>query len=136
MTGDEGVEVVVEGAGASVVVVGVSTPVRPGMAVDSLFIPRPPSDFPPLLDDPGAATAESGEPEDKDVVGLETAPANERDVDVVVVDADVVGATAVDAVEFWTVESVLWVSVVVLGAGAVGVVRIVPPVADPVVLPG
>jgi hypothetical protein len=111
MTGVEGVEDVVEGAGAvEVVDVGASNWVRPGMAVDSLFIPRPPLELPPLLDDPGAATAETGAGlEEPGVVGLATAPANERDVAgaVVVVDVGCAGATAVDAVELWVDESLL-----------------------------
>jgi hypothetical protein len=106
IVGVEGVVDVVEGADGDV---GVSNPVRPGMDVDSLFIPRPPSELPPLLDDPGAATAEMGaELDESEVVGLET-PANERDVAgaVVVVEVGFVGATAVVGVEFWTVESLL-----------------------------
>lgn len=108
ITGVEGVEEVVEGAGV-VVVAAVSKSVRPGMAVDSLVIPRPPLEFLPLADDPGAATADTGaDPDERDVVGLETAPAKDRDVAgaVVVVDVDF-GATAVDAVEVRAVESLL-----------------------------
>jgi len=108
MTGVEGVEEVV----VEEVDVGSSNWVRPGMAVDSLFIPRPPVEFPPLLDEPGVATAETGaELDERDVVGLETAPANDSDVAgaVVVVDVGFVGATVVDAVELWVVESLLCV---------------------------
>ena len=109
MTGVEGVEEVIV---VEEVDVGSSNWVRPGMAVDSLFIPRPPlefPEFPPLLDEPGAATAETGaEPDERDVVGLETAPANDRDVAGAVVVVDVgFGVTAVDAIELWAVESVL-----------------------------
>jgi len=108
MTGVEGVEEVV----VEEVDVGSSNWVRPGMAVDSLFIPRPPVEFPPLLDEPGVATAETGaELDERDVVGLEAAPANDSDVAgaVVVVDVGFVGATVVDAVELWVVESLLCV---------------------------
>ena len=108
MTGVEGGEEVIV---VEEVDVGSINWVRPGMAVESLFIPRPPLEFPPLLEEPGTATAETGpEPDETDVVGLETAPVNDRDVAGAVVVVDVgFGVTAVDAVELWAVESVLWV---------------------------
>ena len=101
----------VDGAGAETVdvVVGVSNWVRPGMAVERVFIPRPPFEFPPALDDPGAATPAMGDGlDDVDEVGLERAPASESDVvGVVMVEEDFAGAMALVAVGFSGVESLL-----------------------------
>jgi hypothetical protein len=61
------------------------------------------------LDDPGIATAETGEElDDAEAVGFDTAPANDRDVDgdVVVIDVGFAGA-AVAVVEVTGVESLL-----------------------------
>lgn len=66
----------------------------PGMSWDSLFTPRPLVVEVPPLEDPGTATAETGAVE-VEVVGLETAPANEKeDGDVVVIEVVFVGAGA------------------------------------------
>lgn len=80
------------------------------MALDSLFIPRPPVEFPPLLDDPGAATPATGAGLDEgDVVGRVIVPANDSDVvgTVVVVDAGANGAGTVEGIELGAVESLL-----------------------------
>jgi len=59
------------------------------------------------LDEPGTATPERGdEPDIVEDVGLETAPATERDV-VVVIDG-FAGAPVVDVAEFRAVVSLLW----------------------------
>ena len=91
----------------AVVVVGVSSWIRPGMAVDSCCIPRPLlGAFPPVVDERPAATPDSADrPDDVDVVGLERAPANESDVvEVVEVFA---GAVVLDVVVFRVVESLV-----------------------------
>lgn len=91
-----GVEAVV------VVVVGVSSWVSPGIAVESVFIPRPLVELPPELLEPDAATPDSGTaPEDVPDVGLESAPANDNEVAGAVVVVDVLaGATVLEVVEF------------------------------------
>ena len=103
VNGAEGVE------GETVAVVGARSCVNPGIAADSVFIPRPLLEFPPLLDEPGTATLErADEPDNVEEVGLETAPTAEMDVvDVVVVMDDFTGATVVDVAEFRTVASLL-----------------------------
>jgi hypothetical protein len=94
-------DVVVE----TVVSVGVKSWVRPGILLDSFCIPRPPVEFPPLLDEPGAATPESADrPDDEDCVGLDKAPTAESDVVVVVVEV-IAGATVLVVVEFTDVAS-------------------------------
>ena len=72
----------------------------PGIALDSVFIPRPVDELPPPeLDELGAATADS-EPEAVPDVGLESAPASDSDVVGAVVLVEVfAGATAVELVE-------------------------------------
>ena len=96
---------VVEGA-TVVVVVGVSIWFSPGIAVDSFCTPRPVDELPPWLDELGAATPDREEKlDDVDVVGLENALPSDSDVVVVVV--DVFGVTALDVVEFRTVESLV-----------------------------
>jgi len=100
----------VNGAEAeTVAVVGVSSWVNSGIAEDSFFIPRPLLEFPPPLDEPGTAIADTGEePDAVEEVGLERAPATERDVaGVVVVIDDFAGATLLDIAEFRTVASLL-----------------------------
>jgi hypothetical protein len=61
------------------------------------------------LDEPGTATADTGgEPDAVEEVGLERAPATERDVaGVVVVIDDFAGATLLDVAEFRTGVSLL-----------------------------
>lgn len=88
-------------------VVGVSNWVKPGMAVDSFFIPRPLSVVLPWVDDPGAATAETGD--ELDDGEDDVAPANDRDVDgdVVAIDVVVAGAGAGAVVEVSGAESLL-----------------------------
>jgi hypothetical protein len=132
MTGIVGAGV---GAGAGAAdVVGVSSWVRPGIAVDSVFIPRPLAlEFPPLLDEPGAATPAMGEGLDAvEEDELERAPASESDAaGVVEVVDDCAGATALDAVEFNDVASLRGVGA--LSTTAVDVLRDVDPVCDDVV---
>jgi hypothetical protein len=96
-----GVDVEVETVGD----VGVSSWVRPGILLDSLCIPLPPVELPPLLDEPGAATPESADrPDDEDCVGLKRVPTAESDVVVVVVEV-FAGATVLVVGEFTDVES-------------------------------
>jgi hypothetical protein len=97
-----------EAADVVVDVVGVSSWVNPGMAVDNFCTPRPFAvELPPELDKPGAAMADSAVmPDDVEGAGLDTAPAKESDV------VDVVVAV-LDAVEVWDVESLLRVCVAV-----------------------
>jgi hypothetical protein len=85
--------------------IGVSSWLSPGILLDSFCIPRPPVEFPPLLDEPGAATPDSADrPDDEDCVGLDKAPTAESDVVVVVVEV-FAGATVLVVVEFTDVES-------------------------------
>lgn len=95
--------------GVTVSVGGVSSWVNPGIAEDNFFIPRPFVEFPPPLDEPGTATADRGDdPGSADEVGLDRAPATERDVvDVVIVADDFGRTTALDVPELSTVVSLL-----------------------------
>ena len=97
--------------GVTIGVVGVSSCVSPGIAVDSFCIPRPLVDVPPNADEPGAAMPDNGdEVEDVVVVGLERAPASERELVVVVVEV-VVGAMLLDVVPVRLVALFVWVVV-------------------------
>src|SRR5689334_8456567 len=92
ITGDVGVDVVCVDVGCA------SSWFSPGMSCDSLVTPRPLVEVPLVVDDFGAATAETGtELDEREVVGLETAPANEKDAvgAVVVIDVVFAGAGAV-----------------------------------------
>ena len=92
-------------------VVGVSSWVNPGIAEDNVFIPRPLVEVPPELDEPGTATpARDDGPDNVEEVGLDRAPASEKDdVDVAVVMDDFAGAAVLDVVELRAVASVLWI---------------------------
>ena len=93
--------------GETVDVVGVSSWVNPGIAADNFFIPRPSMEFPPALDEPGTATPDRDEgPDNVEEVGLDRAPASERDVvGVVVVIDDFAGAMVLDVAELRAVAS-------------------------------
>ena len=101
MTGVNGAE------DETVDVVGVSSWVNPGIAADNFFIPRPSMEFPPALDEPGTATPDRDEgPDNVEEVGLDRAPASERDVvGVVVVIDDFAGAMVLDVAELRAVAS-------------------------------
>lgn len=117
MTGVEGGGGAGADAGAVVVVsVVVSVWVSPGMEVDSLFIPRPPPELPPWLDDPGTAIAEIGVKLDEaDAAGLEIAAPNDSDAaGAVVTEVVFVGARALDVLGLDTLESLLTLCSVVL----------------------
>ena len=105
MTGVNGAE------DETVDVVGVSSWVNPGIAEDNFFIPRPLVEVPPELDEPGTATpARDDVPDNVEEVGLDIAPASEKDVvDVVVVIDDFAGATVLDVVGLRAVASLLWI---------------------------
>ena len=105
MTGVAGAE------GETVDVVGVSSWVNPGIAADNFFIPRPLAEFPPALDEPDTATpARDDVPANVEEVGLDRAPASEKDdVDVVVVMDDFTGAMVLDVVGLRAVASLLWI---------------------------
>ena len=92
-------------------VVGVSSWVNPGIQADSFFIPRPFVEFPPALDEPGTATADRDDrPGNVEEVGLDRAPASEKDVvDVVVVIEDFAGALVLELVGLRVVASLLWI---------------------------
>ena len=67
-------------------VVGTRRSVKPGMVLDSVCIPRPFVELAPVLDERPAPTPDKGkELDDVDVPEVETAPASERDVVVVLV---------------------------------------------------
>ena len=73
--------------GVTVDVGGVSSWVSPGIAVESLCMPRPLDDAPPAdTDEPGAAMPDTADVVDVVVVGLESAPASESELVVVVVE--------------------------------------------------
>ena len=97
--------------GDTVDVVGVSSWVNPGIAEDNFFIPRPSMEFPPALDEPGAATPDRDDvPDNVEEAGLDRAPASEKDVvGVVVVIDDFAGATVLDVAEPRAVASLLWI---------------------------
>jgi hypothetical protein len=90
-------------------VVGLSSWVNPGIAADNFFIPRPSVEFPPALDEPGTATPDRDDgPDNVEEVGLDRAPANEKDVvGVVVVIDDFAGAAVLDVAALRAVASLL-----------------------------
>ena len=97
------------------------------MAVDSFCMPRPLVEVPPE-EELGAATADSGVGLDNvDEVGLETGPARESDVVVVVVEVGA-GATVLVVAGAMDVESLL--AVVVPSEVVVGALTEVEPVAE------
>ena len=91
-------------------VVGVSSWVNPGIEADNFFIPRPLLEPLPPLEEPGTATPDrEAEPEDVEEIGLERAPASEKDVvDVVVAIEDFAGAIVLEVVGLRAVASLLW----------------------------
>ena len=93
--------------GETVSVVGVRSWVSPGIAADSVFIPRPVVELPPASDNALTGAPDKGADPD-DVVAFERAPAAETDVvEVVVVTDDFVGVTVLDVPEFSTVVSLV-----------------------------
>jgi hypothetical protein len=104
MTGVNGAE------DETVDVVGVSSWVNPGIAADNFFIPRPLVES-PTADEPDTATpARDDVPDNVEEVGLDRAPASEKDVvDVVVVIDDFTGAMVLDVVGLSAVASLLWI---------------------------
>ena len=110
----------VDVVGATVDVVGVSSWVSPGMAVDNFCRPRPLVELPPDVDEPAPAMPDKGdEVEDVVVVGLETAPASDNELAVVVVEV-LVGVLVLDVVLVRVVTLLVCVvvelSIVVVGA--------------------
>ena len=92
--------------GEAVAVSGLKSCVNPGIALDNVFIPRPLLVLVPPSDDRIGAPVTGAVPDD--VVGLESAPAIDRDVvAVVVVIADAAGAAVLDVVAFTAVASLL-----------------------------
>jgi hypothetical protein len=85
------------------------------MAVDSLFIPRPPLLL-SCVDELGAATADNGDAlrEVPEGAGLMTAPNDNEVAGAVVTDVVFAGATVLNVLGLATVESLLTVSGVVL----------------------
>ena len=104
MTGVNGAE------DETVDVVGVSSWVNPGIAADNFFIPRPLVES-LTPDEPDTATpARDDVPDNVEEVGLDRAPASEKDVvDVVVVIDDFTGAMVLDVVGLRAVASLLWI---------------------------
>jgi hypothetical protein len=113
-----GVDVVVD---VTVDVVGVSSWVSPGMDEDNFCMPRPLVELPPEMDEPAAAMPDNGDEVEEVVVvvGLERAPASERELVVVVVEV-LVGVLVLDVVPVRVVPLLVLVvvelSTVVVGA--------------------
>ena len=104
MTGVNGAE------DETVDVVGVCSWGNPGIAADNFFIPRPLVES-LTADEPDTATpARDDVPDNVEEVGLDRAPASEKDVvDVVVVIDDFTGAMVLDVVGLRAVASLLWI---------------------------
>ena len=92
--------------GATVEVVGVSNWVNPGIDEDSFCMPRPLVDPAPDGEEPAAAMPEKDDEEGVDVVGLERAPASDRELVVVVAEV-LVGVTVFEVVPVRVVEPLL-----------------------------
>ena len=92
--------------GVMVDVVGVRSWVSPGIAVERFCMPRPLVNAPPPdVDEPAAAMPDTAE-EDVDLVGLERAPASDRELVVVVIEV-LVGVLVLDVVPVRIVELLL-----------------------------